>query len=63
MTRAPAAFSACAEASGACWRMGYLCCVCPAVLPSVQELNMEVADLLAHPTFMGVSLMQVCVHR
>jgi hypothetical protein len=27
---------------------------------AVQELNMEVADLLAHPTYMGASLMQVC---
>jgi hypothetical protein len=26
-----------------------------------QELNMELQDLLAHPTYLGASLMQVCV--
>lgn len=26
-----------------------------------QELNMELPDLLAHPTYLGASLMQVCV--
>lgn len=37
--------------------------VCALLCRHAQELNMEVADLLAHPTFMGVSLMQVRVQQ
>jgi hypothetical protein len=40
------------------------CCVAAAAAPhrmlsTLQELNMELADILVHPTFLGASLMQV----
>lgn len=54
-------------------QVGYLVTSCPAILAEKplelkrkvdflhQQLNMELNDLAKHPTYLGASLMQVCL--